>query len=1084
MWRKHTLKNTLMASAAGFCLTGVYLPGALAQTQDQASDDAEVDQIIITGSRIARAGFDTLQPATVVDQEFFSIRGFDNAAQALNEIPQFGLPAATNQGGQNSNNVGQNIVNLFGLGSQRTLTLINGRRTVGQNTPNVGGAAAPGLQVDLNIIPTGLIDRIETIETGGAPIYGSDAISGTVNIILKDDFEGLTTDLQYGIDEGGDAESWRYRTLLGGNFADGRGNVVISFEWNKQNALDARERPGLINSPAFVPNPLDTGPQDGIVDTIFMDDALNVWQVPNTGFLLLGNDAVSGVQDADGNPTFNGFLSGSQILPSDANGNLVMLGFDGNIIPIEQANLGTPFASRVSFFSQGADGANNPFVSELDELNTFVSPLERFSMNALGHYEVTDKIRVFYEGLYSRSESVDNSNQPPWSTLFFNNADNGALGNYKINIGKNPFVSREIQDLFELNGIFDPLLVDDPATTDVDESDQFFWVTRSNIDIIGDSPNFRDQDVFRFVVGAEGDVSLMDREWNWEVAYTFGQTNASTRQSVVNGSRLSLATDVVLDTDGNPTCRVTEEGLTGLGKDGSLPGFGTEFDIANCVPINILDFGSISEEAMAFVIQQQGQSNRLQQSVVEANIAGSFFDLPAGEVGFATGVTHRRERASFDATQGSRMGVAPNPPVEPVSGGFNTWEWYAETVVPIMANGEGFDFFEGIISDWTFEAAVRVVENNFSGTDTTWTAGGRLTPDILDGILTIRGNFTQAIRSPAVTELFLPQVSVGTFAIDPCDQRDITSGNNPAVRQANCNAAVAALAATLDPAFNLSTFRAISRNASQAAITGGNDQLENERSDAFSVGGIITPAFIPGLQVTVDYTQIVISDAIVNLSATNILAACFDSPNFPNEAACDRFERDPVTFQPRNFVSGFVNAAERRFRGLTVQSNYSFALADVVGALDGNVRIAGNYFHTFRSDQQVGAGDLALFASERGNERDRYQVNVTYNLDRFTAFVQVRGDLGGVFNQDDLTAARSAGNGVGENRDIQKFPGYKVFNLSLRYDVTDNTYIQAQVNNLLDASNDPLRQASVGSNSNIIDDVFGRRYLFTAGVSF
>lgn len=282
------VRDSLFPFIAAAALCTALLPAARAQQPDQSgtTDGDVLEEIVVTGSRITRAGFDTLQPATVIDSEFFTMRGFDNAAQALNELPQFGIPGSSNQGGQDSRNVGQNIVNLFGLGSQRTLTLINGRRTVGQNTPNFsGGGAAPGLQVDLNIIPTGLIERIETIETGGAPIYGSDAVAGTVNVILKDDYEGLEMDFQGGINEGGDGESWRYRSLLGSNFSDGRGNVVISMEWNEQTALDASDRPDLVNSPAFVPNPRDTGPSDGIVDSIFMPDALNVFQVPNTGFL-------------------------------------------------------------------------------------------------------------------------------------------------------------------------------------------------------------------------------------------------------------------------------------------------------------------------------------------------------------------------------------------------------------------------------------------------------------------------------------------------------------------------------------------------------------------------------------------------------------------------------------------------------------------------------------------------------------------------------------------------------------------------------------------------------------------------------
>ncbi len=1078
------VRNSLFPFTVAAALCTALLPAAQAQQPDQAgtADADGLEEIVVTGSRIKRAGFDTLQPATVVDGEFIKMRGFDNAAQALNELPQFGIPGSSNQGGQDSRNVGQNIVNLFGLGSQRTLTLINGRRTVGQNTPNFsGGGAAPGLQVDLNIIPTSLIERIETIETGGAPIYGSDAIAGTVNVILKDDYEGMEMDFTGGVNENGDGESYGYRALLGANFSDDRGNVVMSLEWNEQSALDAMDRPDIVNSPAFVANPLNTGPSDGIVDTIFTPDALSVFQVPNTGYLLLRNDAVSGLQDANGNPAFESFLlgPGNPVLPSNAAGDLMMLGFDGDLITVADANLGTPHPTNVSFFSYGADGVNNPFVTELDETNTFVSPLERFNLNALGHYDLTDDVRVFFEGLFARSEAVDNSNQPSWSTLFFDNADNGALGNYRINMVDNPFVSQELRDLFELNGIFDPTLVDDPTTPDVDESDQYFWVSRSNIDVIGDAPNFLDQDVFRFVAGIDGDFTALEREWTWELAYVFGQTNASTYQTVINGRRLSFATDVVAGADGSPVCRVTAEGATEGEDDGGLPGSGTNFDFTDCVPINILDFGSISDEARGYVVQRQAQATRLQQTVVQGNLTGTLFEIPGGPVDFAAGVTHRREEAAFDSAQGSRMGVPPNPPVIPVSGGFETWEVYGELLVPIISGGEGFGFLDNFIQNASVEGAIRTVDNNFAGRDNTWTAGGRLTPAFLDGMLTFRGNYTEAIRSPAVTELFLPQVQIGTFATDPCDERDIESGNNPAVRRANCEAAVAALSGTLEPGFSLDTFRAISANASQSAVTGGNPELANERSSAYSMGIILTPdRFVPGLQVSFDYTEIDIEDAIVNLSATNILAACFDSPAYPNEPSCERFERDPVTFQPHDFITGFVNAAEVRFRGWTVQGNYGIDLAKISGALNGSLNLSVNYFRTERNDQRVGAGDLDILVGSRGVEEDKFQTNITYSLDRFTGMLQWRGDLGGFFSPNDIAA------GNFESRDIQEFPSFHIFNLTLRYDLFEDSYIQAHVNNLFDEENKPLRRAATDSNSNLLDDVFGRRYLISVGTKF
>ena len=175
-------RSTRTSFAWLLAATPLLFSTAEAQTSgdDQSLDDVSIEEIIVTGSRIPRSGFDTLQPAIVIDSQFLEDRGFTDVATALNELPAFGLPGNSTQGTQGSQSVGQSFVNLYGLGSQRTLTLVNGRRFVAGNSPSLGTAANAGAQVDLNMIPTVLVERIETISIGGAPIYGADAIAGTV----------------------------------------------------------------------------------------------------------------------------------------------------------------------------------------------------------------------------------------------------------------------------------------------------------------------------------------------------------------------------------------------------------------------------------------------------------------------------------------------------------------------------------------------------------------------------------------------------------------------------------------------------------------------------------------------------------------------------------------------------------------------------------------------------------------------------------------------------------------------------------------------------------------------------------------
>ena len=197
---------------------------------------------MVTGSRIARPDLERLQPTLVISSKTFDERGYNDAGQALSELPSFGIQPVSAANTQASFGIAQSFVDFYALGSQRTLTLVNGRRFVSANTPSIFGPAAPGQQVDLNVIPTKLIDRIETISVGGAPIYGSDAIAGTVNIILKQDFEGLIVDAQGGITERSDVESLRFRALGGANFMDDRANVTLVAEYSKAHGLTGLDR--------------------------------------------------------------------------------------------------------------------------------------------------------------------------------------------------------------------------------------------------------------------------------------------------------------------------------------------------------------------------------------------------------------------------------------------------------------------------------------------------------------------------------------------------------------------------------------------------------------------------------------------------------------------------------------------------------------------------------------------------------------------------------------------------------------------------------------------------------------------------
>src|SRR3984893_83110 len=231
------------------CLLTLGMSSHAQVTPKAAVDDATLQEVVVTGSRIARPEFDNLEPTTTVDSKTFDQRGYLDVGQALNELPAFGVAPSSAANTQAGFGVAQSFVDLYGLGSQRTLTLVNGRRFVSSSTASLNNAnsnsivGGNGTQVDLNVIPTKLIDHVEVITVGGAPIYGADAISGAVNIILKKDYQGLDVDAQVGASGQGDAWNYRTRVLGGQNLFDGRANITAVGEFTKTDGLVGTARP-------------------------------------------------------------------------------------------------------------------------------------------------------------------------------------------------------------------------------------------------------------------------------------------------------------------------------------------------------------------------------------------------------------------------------------------------------------------------------------------------------------------------------------------------------------------------------------------------------------------------------------------------------------------------------------------------------------------------------------------------------------------------------------------------------------------------------------------------------------------------
>lgn len=232
---KKNLLSAAVKGALGLTAAAIMVPSMSAYAQE-AEDVALVEEVVVTGSRIVRANLDSPTAITTVDSASIEYSGELNSAEILRSLPATGVSGlSSNNSNFLTSGGGINTVELRNLGEDRTLVLVNGRRYVS----GVAGSSA----VDWNTIPTELIERVEVITGGASAIYGSDALAGVINVILKDDFEGVSITSSHGETlEYGDDTTDRFNFTAGGNFDDGKGNAVVSMTYTDEGGVLARDR--------------------------------------------------------------------------------------------------------------------------------------------------------------------------------------------------------------------------------------------------------------------------------------------------------------------------------------------------------------------------------------------------------------------------------------------------------------------------------------------------------------------------------------------------------------------------------------------------------------------------------------------------------------------------------------------------------------------------------------------------------------------------------------------------------------------------------------------------------------------------
>jgi len=932
------LRTTLLASVAtAACLTvpGLALAQTKATTTAAAVKDVDVSELVVTGSRIPQPNFEQPTPVSVLSNTNIQQSGAINLGDVLSQVPALGFSGSIRgieNGGQAS---GLDIPNLRNLGTNRTLTLVDGQRHV----PGSAGAAG----VDLNSIPTTLVDHVEVTTGGASAIYGSDAVSGVVNIITKKHINGVEADAQYSSAFAGYAKAYNLSLSVGHDFDEDRGNAAFSVIYDHSDAVASNQIKNLRNSAVITnfldcatPRPLSSAapctpkPNDGIPDALIVDN-VGSELISTNGVLILGG--AGGVNigfDPAGNPLVQPFRTGTN---NNAFGSL-------------------PVPCGSCFFS-------NDFINILPEITR-----KGFFTNL--RYELTPNVELTLDAKYV---TVDNFSVFQPSFVF---------GSISPNDGSNKtFATNILKD----NAFRTPAL-----NTFINNA---FGANLSNVSLpfaafIGPARgNTTTRDTYRVVGGVNGKFDLPAFEVHYDAALNYGETKDSfiDHGELLPGNFRASLDSVIDPATGKPACRINVPSAQPVGF--TAPS-GITQNPANCVPFN--PFGQQNGPAFFnWAEATLNESARITQQVANANLrfdTSRFFNLPGGPIDIALGAEYRRETSinvnDALALQGLTFRAAA--PTEP--GKFDVSEGYAEIRLPLLKH-------RLFAEELSVGGAVRQAKYNPFGSVNTWNANFVYEPfghdftdlrRIVSG-LRFRGTASSATRAPNIDEAFRPITPGFANITDPCDAQNIGQNVN---RAANC----AALGIPAN--FRSQTAQSIN-TVTQGGDINGSNTLRNETAHTYTLGMTYQPDWFSGFAFSMDYYNINIINAITLPATQTIINNCVDAPGL-NQQFCSLVTRvaanDPTRpFQLQTVKAQFLNAAALRTHGVDFQLTYGHDVSEwtqhwgMLNRLDGRLSATAiiNWtqanrtipFQQFPNIQNINEARLGI-PTERGTIRVNY----------------------------------------------------------------------------------------------------------------
>jgi len=884
--KKAPLSYAIKAALSATLLAGVAVP-SFAQVEEsavanEAAEEEMVEEVYVTGSRIKRPDLDNANPVTVVSREDMVVTGVTDVGDLIQRMPAAsGSPigTTTNNGGN-----GGVYVDLRGLGAGRTLVLLNGRRMAPAGVE--GAPSAP----DLSLIPGGLVQQYDLLLDGASSIYGSDAVSGVVNAILKKDFDGLAISTLTSMPEHSNGEETTLTVSWGKNWD--RGFIGFGLDYFNADSVSLDDRPWTAGC--------DKHRELGLDGNIYTEERR---YEETLGMVTTGGCKVTSS------------LVGRTIVPSAGSiyytpgssnggwGNFTETNLFG--IGVDIDGDGVADTSYQDYSQNGTQGYSHLFPDQ-----------ERINTMFYGEYTFDGDMNLtpYFETLYSKRENTIRGDEPQlFPTVPANNPFNlcNPDGVNGVDCGlaydellTNPAFAEQVRARF--GGT--------PADFGILSGPIGAASSQPVVSVRGDR-NITNVDIelFRFVGGLRGDLPQLNigsmSDWTFDTYWSYSKSEGKTSRPGIRGDRLSLSLATTIEDPNNPGSYI-------CGADNNGDGIPDGTD--GCVPINMYapslytvgvgDFATQAERDYLF--DTRDFNTEYYQSIFSAFATGNLFELPAGNVVAGVGAEIRYDRIKSIPDDVARDGLFFGFFSDGgATGSKYTRELYGEVEIPLLAD-------KFLATELTANLSARYTKDQLYGSASTYS--GKLAYRPVDSLL-LRTTFGTSYRAPNLRENFLQAQTGFNDVFDPClipgDAIDpINGGYNPDLDNRSPETLANCRAQGLDPTvLENNGFNTYSVEIAR----GGNQGLLEETSDSFTIGFSYEQDFFDGFDLTLGmtYYDIDIDNSIIEPSAQFLVNDCYNTNTVSTFCGNVRRGDDGLI----DYVeAGFINRDNETARGIDI----------------------------------------------------------------------------------------------------------------------------------------------------------------------